>query len=700
MRYIYVDFETSSKVNLKQAGAYRYAEDPSTEILCAVFTDQNNRHIKLFQNDLKNAPAPLLSCINDPECIFVAHNASFERTIWRHILSNKYQWPEIHVSRWVCTQALLYSFAFPTSLEAAGSYLFGADGKDMAGKELMLKVCKPNGLRDKDTMNRLMEYCVQDTIVTKKIHELFGNLTPTEQEVWELDQEINDRGIPVDLELVKRILKALEAEQESILEECKRLTGGAINSPTQRDKALKFLEENGLVLPDLRKNTVEDALATSLDNELLTRFLELRQAASKSSTAKYKRILDSVSSDGTIKGCYQYHGAHTGRWAGRGVQPQNFPRVSYIDIQSMRNASPLIWALVNGSAAKTASELLRSTITAPEGYTLGWGDFAGIEARVTAWLAGDTELCDRFRAGEDIYCIQAEKVYGRKITKKDKQERQLGKAIILAFGYQGGISAMFNACAAYRLSLSLIADQIIDLATEEELERAAFCVDQYMKATRDLRADQKFNRKEATAADIIKQKYRRGNVKIENLWAATERAVIMAVDPSSDRTSPASVYALKLFTAKGISFQVKKYGEHEFLEVLLPFKKRPLRYYQPKVTTRKNKFGKEKETFSASYFYKGYNEPIQEDFYGGKLVENFVQAIARDILVNKMLIQRGQYNIILTTHDEIGLLLPKEDEADMKAELCRIETYMDSGVDWAIGLPLAAEINMGKYYDK
>jgi DNA polymerase len=253
MDFSYIDFETRSEVDLLKSNASVYARHPSTIILCAVI--KRNGKKMGFTNFVKQRES-ILKFIEGS--ILVAHNAQFEELLWEFYLHRRLGYPQMPPSAWKCTMAKVLAHGLPRSLEKAGDALNLITVKDMAGKKHMLQMCKPNGSNKPEDIKRLVEYCAQDVDVTEEIDKLIPDLAPDEQRVWELDQEINFRGVKIDLPLVNHIQSILEVEKEELLVQFREATNGAVDSPTLRQQFKDWLEGNGLVLPDLTAKTVDN----------------------------------------------------------------------------------------------------------------------------------------------------------------------------------------------------------------------------------------------------------------------------------------------------------------------------------------------------------------------------------------------------------------------------------------------------------
>lgn len=467
-----VDFETRSRLDVREVGAWRYAEDPSTEILCLSYK-LGNKPTKVWTPALP-FPQEILDHI-EYGGMFEAHNAQFERAVWYFILHLKAGIPM--PKRWSDTMAVCAYRGIPMNLDKAGSALNLPIQKDKRGKYLLQVLSQPRKLTKKeikgfqeqgltpdeypviyrddyDLMEELYGYCAQDADTEKALSHAIGDLPVPEFRLWVLDQVINQRGVQLDTEAVTGALKITEYLESTLTTELQLLTDKQVETAGQRDKIIEWLRKNGgLVIHNLQKETVDQLLK---HKEHLTpraaRVLEIRQMLSRASAKKLTKMIETVCADGRIRGLLQYHGAGTGRWAGRLVQPQNFPRGN-ADFWKFSNIEELIslikiankdveeavaaLSILYGDPMDAIASSLRGMFVAGQGKKLMVADFSAIEARVVMWVAGCDKAIDAFHLydqgkGPDIYCVMAQELYKRPINKKDNpEERQLGKITVL-----------------------------------------------------------------------------------------------------------------------------------------------------------------------------------------------------------------------------------------------------------------------------
>jgi hypothetical protein len=458
VKYVVIDFETASQCDLQKRGAWVYASDFSTFLLTVAFKVVENgipqKTRVLDERQMMALDTELLSLARDPDVIFVAHNASFEQPIWRfHMVPMGY--PELPPERWHDTMAVAAMKALPMGLDALTQALELPIGKDMDGHRLMLRMCKPN-LKGEwehgpDNMQRLKDYCVGDVDAQYASHVVLKGLGPSERDTWILDQRINQRGIKIDKTFVHACIDVLDQVRVPMTQRFMELTGV---KPTQREKILNWVNDQGVPLSDVKKATL-DAILDPDDEFGIEHFdeplpyhvheaLTLRRSLASSSVAKLERMLMCMGQDGRVRYTTQYHGARAGRDAGRLIQVQNYPRGEIGDRQGL-TADILADAILTRHIG-TIKELwgddifsavissLRSCIVPEEGKVICAGDFAAVEARNLLSMAGQHDRVDQMHSGIDVYNEQASMIYKRPIDRKkgDLKEGQVGKACLAA----------------------------------------------------------------------------------------------------------------------------------------------------------------------------------------------------------------------------------------------------------------------------
>lgn len=706
MKKVTIDFETRSAVEIKKAGAWRYAEDPSTEVICLAYRIHGRTWIwypRKFSamlpegHDLPRNNDSSISMVLKDADIIEAHNMEFERAVWHHVMHRRHGFPDLPLSKCYCSAAKASMHSLPRDLKRAGAAMKLPVQKDDDGHRLMLKMCKPRAPRKADiagiierggnpetavlwhetpeNLANLGKYCMQDVEAEECLSDNLRDLSPLERRVWLMDQEINQRGVYVDLDSVNAVVAAVEAHEATLSTELKNYTP---HGSKQVGKLLDWMDIRGVELPDLQKHTVEEALAGELPAEI-RRVLEIRRSLGKTSVAKYTAMKNMAGKDSRIRGLYMYHGANTGRWSGKGIQPQNLPRGVFTDVdvalKLIKDGAIDILNLLYGDTMDIASTLVRPMLSARPGRVLIAGDFSSIEARGTAWVAGEEPVLEAFRAKKDLYKVAACDIFGVEYDEVTKYQRQVGKTSELALGYQGGIGAYSAMAATYGVDLEDLPQYVMPNARANEKISAEATAVMYLKLNGD-----RMSFKAAVACDIIKQKWRSKRPRIVKLWWGLEDAAMQAVKNPGE-----------LWQYRGVMFKVQE----GFLIMRLPSGRR-IYYRNPgtKVKTIPNsKMRKEVIT------YWGINSVTQQwcllDTYGGKLTENAVQGFCRDLLAEAMLRVDLVYPVVMHVHDELVAEMPKG--MGSVEDLCAKMAIVPK---WATGLPIAATGWCGKRYRK
>lgn len=331
MSHVHLDFETRSAANLKYTGADVYAEHPTTDILCAGFAIEDD---PVFMWRLGDAPPEILFDEIKAGSQIFAHNAPFELALWNKCAVKKYGWPELPVEQTFCTSAMAYAMGLPGSLEKAAAAAGIKNQKDMVGSRIMMKLCQPKEItgdiivwhNNPEDYKKLYAYCAKDVEVERELSQRLLQLRPAEREIWLLDYKINQRGIRLDARAAKAAIAIVEAEEERLNQRMREITKNQVATTTATKQLTDWLHERGVKVEGVAKADVLEALEIKGLPQDCREALLCRQEAAKSSTKKLDAMLSRLGSDGRIRGIFQYHGAATGRWAGRGIQPQNFPR--------------------------------------------------------------------------------------------------------------------------------------------------------------------------------------------------------------------------------------------------------------------------------------------------------------------------------------------------------------------------------------
>lgn len=650
MKILSIDIETYSPTDIKAAGMYKYAEDPDFEILLFAYQydDEPVKIIDLASGE--RLPDKLLYDMQNEAITKTAFNAPFEITCITRYLGIR-----LFPSQWDCTLVRSAMAGLPLSLEQSAKALRLDQQKMTEGKALIRYFstpCKPTKANGFRTRNRpsdapekwetFKDYCIQDVVTERAIRDKLLWVKPTEREraVWLLDQSINARGVMVDMQLVDQAIAMDAINRERLTGEATDLTG--LDNPNSVAQLKAWIEEQmqeGEV-ESLNKETVKKLLV-STDDPDLTQLLKIRQEMGKTSVKKYSAMKAAVCRDMRIKGLFQYYGANrTGRWAGRLVQVQNLPQNHLEDLDRARDVLKSgdieTMSICYGNVPGVLSELIRTAFIAPSGHTFAVADFSAIEARVIAWLADEKWRLDVFNTHGKIYEASAAQMFKVPIESVTKGSplRQKGKIAELALGYQGSVGAL---------------------------------------TAMDSRGDIPDNEKQQLIDD-----WRKANPAIVRLWGEVERAAIKAIDKGETVT---------------IRHGVKFIGGRGMLFIELPSGRR-LSYTRPRLGN--NRFGR------LAIQYEGMEQTKKVwgmlDTYGGKLVENIVQAIARDCLAESMLrLDERGYKIVMHVHDECVIEIADFLPGGQLKKICEI---MGTPIPWAKGLPLRADGYITKYYKK
>jgi DNA polymerase len=657
MTTLHIDFETRSVVDLRKAGVYVYAEHESTDVWCAAFAVDDGPVHLWTPNEL--CPVGVMAAV-EADWTIVAHNANFERTIWHHILAPRYGWPEPKLEQWRCTMAMALAQALPGSLDNCAAALGLTHRKDPEGYSTMLRMARPRRPRkgedpdgiywfdDDERRLKLYEYCRNDVEVERQIEKRLLPLRPDEQKLWWLDQKINDRGVYVDHELAQGALKVVARATGWLNDELAEITNGMVCAVTNVIQMMWWLrEERGFQMESLDKEHVADALIRTDLPPDVRRVLEIRQEGARGANAKIDALLAGRSKDGRAKGLLQYHQASTGRWAGRRFQPQNLPRGSGADpdeiVEWLRRGDADAMQMIFDNPLQAVSDCLRGLAVAAPGNKLMVADFSNIEGRVIAWLAGEEWKLQAFRdfdagTGHDIYKLAYARTFTTRPEAVTKEERQIGKVMELALGYQGGVGAFQKMASAYRVTVS------------------------------------------DSEADSFKVYWREAHPSVVQTWYDLQDKAMCAI------ANPG-----KPFYADRIGFRVVG----SFMFMRLP-SGRSIVYPYPCIKPKETPWGEMRDQVS----YKGVDSYTRKwtDCYahGGLLFNNAVQGTARDIEAEAMIrTEAAGYANVLNVHDEIVAEVPIDFGSVLEYE--KLVTQLPT---WAEGLPIAAKAWSGHRYRK
>lgn len=651
IRELAIDIETFSGADIAACGVYKYAEAADFRVLLFAYSVNGGpvRVVDIESGDV--LPVKIRAALTDPAVLKTAYNAAFERVClsrWLGMKPGEY----LDAAQWDCTMVRALRLGLPASLAQCGAALRlpSEERKMSEGRALIAYFCKPcratsaNGGRTRrtpgdapDKWSLFKRYNRRDVETEQRIRRVVTHLrvTDTERAVWVLDQSINDRGVLIDTALAAQAERMNAEYCAGLTAEARRLTGlQNPNSPAQLKEWLR--RATGLDFASIDKATVSahiGALAAAP-----RRVLQIRQELGKTSNAKYTAMLAVACADRRARGLFQFYGAsRTGRWAGRLLQLQNLPQNHLPDLAearaTVRSGDLDTLRFEYGNVPQTLSELIRTALVAKPGHTFHVCDFSAIEARVIAWLAGEEWVLDTFRKGGDIYCATASQMFGVPVEKHGANAalRQKGKIAVLALGYGGGVSALEKMGGA-RLGM-----------TDEEMR------------------------------DTV-ERWRAANPRIARLWRHAEQA------------AKAAVKAGRGLLERGITLTAHALNGSHVVAATLP-------------SGRKICYNAMRLGADGRIVFDAQNQTTRQweetETYGGKLVENLVQAIARDCLAETMLrLDRAGFPIVFHIHDECVI------EAAPGQTLEAVEEIFKTPITWAPGLPLSGAGYTTPYYLK
>ena len=645
---LYVDFETRSELDVRDVGTYKYVNHPSTQPICMSWA-LNDGGIKTH-NFLENPTPPQeVSDALQSGAVFVAHNSAFDAGIWDRLPGVV----KTSLDRTIDTSAKCRAFNIPGSLGSAAEFLNLTFRKMTTGKILVSRLSSPKSVNptvwdeDPRAVGLMLEYNAQDVIVLRELDRRVPDLSESEQNVWKFDQIINTRGIGIDRDFCLAGNELVEAYKVELDKEIGSVTNGAVQKVSQVARLTEWVKKQGVNVESIGKSDIIDLLEKGVPEQVKTA-LEIRRAYAKSSASKLATMLECLNGDERVRNQFLYHGAGTGRWSGRLGQFQNLPRfpkelkavrevifkaLKSWDMEGIKQAGmPVTFAV---------SSVLRAVICASTGNRLYGGDFSSIEARALAWLADQKDLVDRFANNEDVYLYTAARIYRRNITKADEKERMIGKVATLALGYQGGANAFTKMAINYGVRIP-----------------------------------------EKEARQIVRD-WREANHKIVEYWYSVERASVDAMEFAGKTVGVGPKGRRVAFCFKNGNLMCRipsgriLYYPQADLETRTVFGKRVKQTsYMGEVATKKGMF--------------------RISQYGGKLVENITQAVARDCMVEAALQhEKSGYHVVATIHDEILSETP-----DNFGSLDEFTALMTAPIPWAENLPLAVEAWTGHRYWK
>lgn len=680
MTTLWFDCETYSECDLKAHGTHRYAEHPSTSITVAQWAiDDGEPQVHDCTRD--NLPGQCIGLLEDPSVIVVAHNSMFDRTLLRHCWGI-----DVPIARWRDTMVKALEHGLPGSLDKIGQVL-GLESdlaKDKRGRELIQLFCKPrpkghtlrraNWHSNPKEWAEFLEYSRQDIVAMRAIDERLPawNYRGDELALWHMDQRVNDFGFAVDLDLANAAITAVAREQARLKLAVQDATDGYVENVSKRDQLLAYiLAEYGVALPDMRADTLRRRVDDPELPEGVKLLMGLRLEATKTSTAKYKSLVNATSADGRMRNTSQFCGAaRTGRWAHRQFQPGNMPRGD----MAAQDVEDGIVALKGGFAdlyftdvMRLTSNTVRGCIIAPPGRKLCVADLSNIEGRGLAYLAGERWKLKAFAEfdqgiGADIYKLAYARSFNVDPDDVTKPQRQIGKVMELGLGYGGGVAAFLTFAAVYNMDLAELAEAVWTLMRgTQQLQDAQGMWQWATKKRHTLGLPMEIY----VACELLKKAWRDAHPETVQLWAAINAAMISAIG------RPGETFAA------GPLLKVRRDGA--WLRVRLP-SGRYLCYLQPKVDD------------DGQVSYMGVDQYTRAwkriRTYGGKGAEQGTQGFARDVFAHNGMrkVQPAGYDILLGIHDE--WLTETPDSEEFSGD--HLATLLASPLEWAPGLPLAA----------
>jgi DNA polymerase len=663
--WIVIDFETASACDLTACGAWRYAEDPTTEVLCLSFeTERGTRGT--WHPGLPIPPAVAFALANG--FMFVAHNMEFERAEWHHQMVAIHGWPPLPLAQTADTMAVCALRGVPPKLEKALPAMDLPMSKDMEGNKLTLSLSKVNPktgmypVRTQAMMLRIYQYCESDIAGQTALHRRMGWLPDYERWVWELNQTINARGLRLDMEFVRSAQSIVDKASGPLADEFRQITGYNFE---QRDKIIAWAKGRGVVLENMTKEYLAELLGEDDEDEDfepverviqlpadVERALRIRQLIGSSSIKKLSRMAQCVNSDGRARGLLQYHGTSPGRNTSRLFQAHNFPRgtIKVGDyapdpeevVAAIKTRDPAYVEMLYGPAVETVVSTLRHAIVADPGRVLVAGDYAGIQARVVLALAGQHDKTALMASGMDVYCDMAAQIYKRPIDKKkDPAERQIGKNSVLGLGFQMG-------WRKFRLKYAK------ELTPE-------FC------------------------EEVVRVYRKEWAPKVPDVWYALDKASLRALTDGV----PQEAY--------GVIYRV----EDRWLTAQLPGGNK-LWYKDPQVIRKAMPWSTEEEPdIRQAWTFKATKQKhtVTVNAFGGQLTENVVMGIERQIVVEAMRrCEENGFPVILDVHDEI-VTEPLTSDSNLPKAL---EQIMLDVKPWVTELqvPIAVDVWQSQRYKK
>jgi DNA polymerase len=636
-----IDFETRSPLDIKKVGIYRYIEDPRTHVLCYAANYRGNEGVYFYPEYL---PGWMRDALNDPDVEIHAHNATVERLIIQRICSVEFGWPFPKTNRFRCSAARAARLALPRALDKGGAALGLNIVKDKEGTAVMRRLTKPIKITPEGFVydntpakfERLGHYCLWDVKAEMALDERTFPMPESEERYYQLTERINDRGVRVDVQLVKRLIWRANECIEELNGRLAHITWGRVTALTQVQQLKEWLyDQTGQVFDSLDKENmglILDEKSRDYIPEYVKDALLIRQEGAKSSVAKLVAILNRVCADGRIHGAFVFNGASTGRYTSMGVQLQNLIRETLKDFEKQ------LYRLEEFTLSEI-SKSIRPCFIPSEGHVFVDADYNAVEARGVAWLAGAKKLLRAFKQGADPYCEMASVIFEFQVTKEHAKERFIGKQVVLGCGYGMGADKFIAHCAKSGASAGF--------------PNIVVPFDTALKSV---------------------QAYRKEFHEIPKLWYAMGDAAIAAVK------NPGQTFEV----AKG---KIKFLLKDDYLQMKLPNGRR-LFYNRPQIR-KVFKFEEWRDELTYMAEHPVTHQWVRESTWGGKLTENAVQGFCRDFLFEAMdEIEKEDIAVVLSVHDQIvAEVLEKDGPWATK----KVQSIMEAERWWAPGFPIKAE---------
>lgn len=728
MQFIYTDSEAYSEADIED-GAPLYAEHPSTDVLVWAFAvgdsepdtdlvyyagkDRDGFWYTNIQDYGMYADMPaqiLYDHAENPESLFVAHNAAFEMYMWRNHMVRRYGFPDIPDERWIDTMAMAYAHGLPGSLGDCAEALELEHKKDKRGKELISKLCKPQ-TREKGRRHTpdsapqdfldLYSYCADDIRATRDIHKKLRPLSKLERRVWLIDRRINQEGLHLDRPLVEKANEIRLIEQKEAIEKFDAITG---LRPTQTAKIKEWLHKEGFEVPNTGKHTLLGLIRSKHTPDYIREACEIRVDANMNSLAKYGRALEITrplsASRLWLREWARYSAAHTTRWTSGDMQLHNMMRPKCdtdlcAAILNTYDIDDFYW-FYGGSINPALGSTVRGSIIPPEDKEFYVADFAQIESRVLAWLAGEEWKLEDYRNKKDVYSILATTIWGRTITKEDKEDRQVGKVGDLSLGYGGGIRAFANMAKQYDCDIAPIYVPMWQSATGKERDEAVRHYKIYLKQYKPElnNGEPAVSPEVGYTSNIIKERWRKKHPRVagvlndknevvkDGYWQKLEKAAIDAIITGKPHT----------VCMGAPNTAVTYFMDRQFLYAKMPSGGTVI-YPYPKVRVKKGG-GRD-----WSYMKMDKGQWVRRSTYGGSQCENNVQKVARDLLVAAMIRLEEIFPVCLHVHDELVSAVDKNIRRRYDA-IKEFENIVAKLPKWADGIPMAVDAFTCERYRK